>query len=247
MSEQSSNLYTSSLIGRFSKIIHERGLWYFLRKSLTVAGRAPYARTFLRFRTPGEFTFNGRAYRYFCHPYNSTWDNERAVEVPVALDIIEQHRGQRILEVGNVLSHYVSVDWDVVDKFERGGCVTCADAVTFSPDEPYDLIVTISTLEHVGFDDDIQDPELIPRAVANLRDHCLKPGGLLVVTVPLGYNPSLDEQLFSDMLGFSSVRFLLRTGRYEWRETTAGEVRGTGYGTTYIEAGAVAIAEYRKA
>jgi hypothetical protein len=246
MSEQSPNLYTSSLAGRFAKIIRERGTGYFLRKSLTVAGRALYARTFLRFRRPGEFAFRGHTYRYFCHPYNFTWDNERAVEVPVVRDIIERRRGCRILEVGNVLSHYISVDWDVVDKFERGGCVTCADAVTFHPEEPYDLIVTISTLEHVGFDDDVREPELIHLAVDNLRDNCLKPGGLLVVTVPLGYNPSLDMQLFSGSLGFTAVRFLLRTSRYEWREATADEVRGIGYGDTYIEAGAVAIAEYRK-
>lgn len=237
------NLYTSSLLGRYRKIIRERGLLFFLRSVWTVTGRLLYAWTGLRYRRQRSFLFRGFPYPYFSHRYNFAWDNERTVEVPIILRLLEEYRGKRILEVGNVLSHYLTPTWDVVDKFERAEGVLCADAVTFRPEEPYDLIIAISTLEHVGFDDTLRDPELAARAVANLRDHGLKPGGQLVVTVPVGYNPSLDEDLFQGRMGFTGTHFLLRTARYEWREAEAAEVRGKGYGHSYLEAEAVVIAE----
>ncbi|MFC1485969.1 class I SAM-dependent methyltransferase [Candidatus Latescibacterota bacterium] len=238
------HLYELSVFGRARKLVRERGFGFFVRKSWTLVGRMVYAATLLRFRKAGLFTFRGRTYRYFCHPHNFTWDNERAVEIPIALEFIEQYRGERILEVGNVLSHYVTAGWDIVDKFERGPGIVGGDAVTYRPPEPYDLIISVSTLEHVGFDDDPRDTELISRAVENLRQNCLKPGGKLMVTVPIGYNPHLDELLFSGALGFTAMWFLKRTGRYTWQEASADEVRGTGYATDYIEAGAVAVAEF---
>ncbi len=240
----SENLYTISIPGRIGKLVRERGFRFFLRKLLTVAGRVAYARTFLRFRKPASFSFRGAPYRYFCHPYNFTWDNERAVEIPIALDMLARHRGGRILEVGNVLSHYVPADWDIVDKYERGRGVIPADAVTYRPDEPYDLIISISTLEHIGFDDYPRDPSLIPQALENLVRTCLRPGGRLIATVPVGYNPNLDRMLFGGELGFSEIACLKRTGRYAWREATAEEVRGTSYAKEYIEAGAVVVAEF---
>lgn len=239
------NLYTLSILGRARKLVRERGFGFFLRKSLALAGRMAYAGTLLRFRRPGSFTFQGRAFRYYCHPYNFTWDNERAVEIPIALDLLEHYRGRRILEVGNVLSHYIHADWDIVDKYERGERVIPADASDFRPDEPYDFILSISTLEHVGFDDDPRDPSLIPQAVENLVRHCLRPGGKMTATVPIGYNPQLDEILFGEKLGCSAVRYLKRTGRHAWREASAEEVRGTGYATDFIEAGAVAVMEWK--
>lgn len=242
--ENTAHLYRFGVIDRCLNLIRERGLWFFVRKAATVAGRMLYASTLLRFRRPGTFIWRGKTFRYFCHPYNFTWDNERAVEIPIALDLIEQFRGGRVLEIGNVLSHYVTQEWDVVDKFERCEGIVCGDAVTYCPPQPADLILSISTLEHVGFDDDVRDPTLIPQAIENLRGNSLAPGGRLMATVPIGYNPDLDWRLFAGELGESAVWFLKRTARYEWREATADEVRDTGYATDYIEAGALAIIEF---
>lgn len=243
---QAGHLYSASLAARALKLARERGFGFLLRKCAAVAGRKLYAATLLRFRKPGSFPFGGKRYDYFFHPYNYTWDNERAVEIPLALEYLALHRGGRILEVGNVLSHYVRADWDIVDKFERENGVIPADAATFCPEEPYDLVISISTLEHVGFDDYPRDPALIPQAVANLTAHCLRPGGRMVVTVPVGYNPHLDRLLFEGGLGENRLRFLKRTGRYAWREASVDEVRGTGYATEFIEAGALAVVEWER-
>ena len=66
-------------------------------------------------RGRGSFTYAGRSYRLFRHGYHYTWMNERAVEIPICLDLLAGHDPARALEVGNVLSHYVPVahtDWD---------------------------------------------------------------------------------------------------------------------------------------
>ena len=53
------------------------------------------------------------------HDYHYTWLNERAVEVALALDLLERHPGASVLEVGNVLGHYVPFEHTVVDKYEQ--------------------------------------------------------------------------------------------------------------------------------
>jgi hypothetical protein len=61
-------------------------------------------------KPPGTFVFRNKEFRYI---YHLTWLNERTVEVPIALDELETHWGQEILEVGNVLHHHIQVEHDV--------------------------------------------------------------------------------------------------------------------------------------
>ncbi|MBH0190215.1 MAG: hypothetical protein HP492_00290, partial [Nitrospira sp.] len=104
------------------------------------------------------FRFGGREYDYLYHPYNRTWKNERGVEIPIFRELLLQHEGKRVLEVGNVLSHYFPIQHDVVDKYEVSPGVINKDIVGFLPQQTYHLIVSISTLEHVGWDEQPQEP-----------------------------------------------------------------------------------------
>lgn len=77
------------------------------------------------------FMLGTRQYNCCAHPYDRTWTNERAVEIPRASSIIDEYRGSRNLECRNVLSHYLPVEHDVVDKYERAyGCIN-GDIGTF--------------------------------------------------------------------------------------------------------------------
>lgn len=138
------------------------------------------------------FVFNGKKYRYFYHPHNATWENERKIEIPIILDLLKQNQGKRILEVGRVLPHYFSIPHDVLDKYEKGKDVINEDMVSFTPSQKYDLIISISTLEHVGTKELPQQPEKVIQAVENLKKY-LNPGGQIVFTVPIGENPYLDN------------------------------------------------------
>jgi len=157
-----------------------------------------------------NFTFENKKLKYFTARYNTTWSNERRVEVAIAADYLKEFANKRILEVGNVMSHYLDVKYDIVDKFEKAANVINEDILTYSPAEKYDLIISISTIEHVGWDDTEQDPQKIIN-VLNKLNNLKQEGGTLVVTAPLGYNPNLDNMLKEKMLPFKEVHYLKRT------------------------------------
>jgi SAM-dependent methyltransferase len=133
----------------------------------------------------GSFVFGGRTYRYHFHPYKHSWLTERAVEVPVARGVVEQYAFGRILEVGNVLGHYRAHSHLVVDKYEHAPGVLNRDVMDLEDLGAFDLIVAISTLEHVGQDEPERGPEKAARAALALRER-LAPGGRLLITLPLG-------------------------------------------------------------
>lgn len=174
---------------------------------------------------PSTFTFQGSSYRYFWHRYNATWRNERAVEIPVARGFLAGIPAEKVLEIGNVLSHYGPVSHQVVDKYERAEGVVNADACDFEPDRNYELILSISTLEHVGWDEEPRDPTKVLKAFDNLRA-LLAPTGKLMVTIPLGYNPPLDQMISEDKISFTMKVYLKRDQtRNTWREVNSDDVR----------------------
>lgn len=176
-------------------------------------------RLYYRMTPAPTFTFRGERYTCFRHGYNATWSNERSVEVPLGRAFVQQFAGQRILEVGNVLTHYGPVSHDVLDKYERAPGVINADVIDFRPAQKYDLIVSISTLEHVGWDE--EEPQIPERAVAafdNLRRHCLAPGGTLMATVPLNFNPHMDRFLEEGRIVFDEIAHLQRGKDGRWRQ-----------------------------
>jgi hypothetical protein len=192
------------------------------------------------------FQFRGHTYSYFCHIYNQTWRNERAVEVPIIWNIVRNCHG-RVLEVGNVLSHYYPIAHDVVDKYERAKNVLNADIANFRPQKPYDLVVSISTLEHVGWDDEPQDPEKINFALENLKMNCMAPGGMMVITCPLGYNPDLGRLLDEKRDQLGEKHFLKRAAEgNNWTETTWDDVRNAKYNYRVPCADAIVIGSFCK-
>jgi SAM-dependent methyltransferase len=190
-------------------------------------------------RSRRTFEVGGERFHYYSHPYNTTWTNERAVELPIVLAEMSKRAGARILEVGNVLAHYGISGHVVVDKYERAPGVHNLDMLDFKPDRPFDLIVSISTLEHVGFDEDVVDPDKPARALAHLRG-LLAPGGLLLMTFALGYNHTLDAQLLAGSLPITELLYLRRISRdNRWVEATADECREVGYAAPYPRGNAI--------
>src|SRR3990172_4116095 len=118
----------------FLVLINRAACWYY--------GKLGGSRTFV---------FRDKTYHYFYHTYNPTWRNERCVETPIIWSIVKRSKEANILEVGNVLSHYFDTNHDVLDKYERAPGVINEDVVEFKSNKRYDLIVSISTLEHVGW------------------------------------------------------------------------------------------------
>jgi hypothetical protein len=218
-----------------------------LRTGATVAGwGARYLAGLPRAgrRSAAGFDFGGERVPYLRHRYNRTWLNERAVEVPLALRVLAERRGGEILEVGNVLGHYGADGHTVVDRYERAAGVINVDVADFDPGERrFDLVLSISTLEHVGFDEQPPDPGKPLRAIEKLAA-MLAPGGLLWTTLPVGYNPSLDRQVREGALPFDRLTALGRTGHgMSWRESPPEAVLGAPYDHLLCSASAVLICE----
>lgn len=190
-----------------------------------------------------EFAFDGRAYRYFRHLYNVTWLNERRVEIPIMREVLREHGGGRVLEVGNVLPRYdASLVHTVVDKYEtptREG-MYAEDAETFALGAPYDLILSISTLEHVGWDEQPRDPGKIGRTLAHLKS-LLASGGRLVFTAPMGYSPPLTQWIdeHRDAVRIRGLRRI--NARNEWEEADWPDIRDLAFHAPYPFANGLAV------
>lgn len=165
-----------------------------------------------------SFSFNGKNYKYFYHWYNTTWKNERAVEIPIVREVINEYKDKKILEAGNVLSHYAPVKHDILDKYERAESIINKDIVDFQPFVRYDLIVSISTIEHVGWDEEPRNPIKVLEAIENLRG-ILASKGKIVVTFPIGSNPVLDEYVKKGTIKFFRQYHLMRISKdNRWKE-----------------------------
>lgn len=182
----------------------------------------------------GTFMFQGKRYNYLYHTYNTTWKNGRTVEVPIISELIKSYQGKRILEVGNVISHYFPIEHDVVDKYEVAEGVINQDIVDFRTPNSYDLIVSISTLEHVGFDEEEKNPTKPLRAIESMK-RCLGAGGKIAVTFPLAYNRDLDALLRRPDNPFTECYFMkLVSLDNRWLQVAWKDVRDAKYGDALI-------------
>jgi SAM-dependent methyltransferase len=149
--------------------------------------------------------------------------------VPIIWKMVEENREGRVLEVGNVLAHYFLVSHDVLDKYEGNEGVINQDVADFQTSKKYDLIVSISTLEHVGWDEFPRAPQKILCAIDNLKS-ILTPGGKIAVTIPLGYNPVLDGLLSNGKTPFTRQFFMKRVSRdNQWEEADWTDVADSKY------------------
>jgi hypothetical protein len=193
--------------------------------------------------TRRTFAFAGAEHRYATQAYNFTWMHERAVELPIALAAVAQARrdGSRILEVGHVLGHYGATGHDVVDKYERAPGVRNADVLDLDTADRYDLVVSVSTLEHVGVDDTPADPRRAVAAAQRLHE-LTAPGGRVLATVPAGYNDALVAAIRSGEAGFADVRALVRHGGgLDWREAPVAQACALAYDRLLYRARAVLV------
>lgn len=197
-------------------------------------------------RGRGTFELDGVRHRYAIHPANRTWTNERSVELPIALHALRHARGGSVLEVGNVLGHYGARGHLVVDKYEAGPGVVNADVLDVEDPAGFDLILSISTIEHVGWDEQPRAPERALRAIEHLAG-LLRPGGELLVTLPVGYNPHLDRQLAAGDLGpGAELLALRRQGRAtRWRQVPPEDVWDAPYLPLFFGATGVVVVRMR--
>ena len=182
--------------------------------------------------------FQGHRYHYFYHLYNRTVAGERIIEIPIAKKILDEYSGKNILEVGNVLPHYFPINHDVLDKYDKAQGVINEDVVSFNPGKKYDLIISVSTMEHVGYSyGEAKEPDKFLRGIKNLKK-LLAPGGKMAVTLPVFHNPKITKLIKERKTPFNKEYFLKRVSFLnEWDEVDFNEaMKSSGYDSYFANA-----------
>jgi hypothetical protein len=191
------------------------------------------------------FRYKGEELPYIYHRYNMTWASERCVEVAIGRWWAAKFPTGSVLEVGNVLSHYGPVQHQILDKFEKAPGVINKDIVNFCPRTKYELIFSISTFEHIGFDDENEGSSgtKILAAIEACRS-LLASSGTLVITIPINYNPQLDELIARERLPPNKRTFLFRRDYTDWVETDQTTALQAKYKKPFPYANAIMVAEF---
>jgi hypothetical protein len=199
------------------------------------------------FRSNDTFEFQGTTYKYFFHSYCTTWRNERTVAVPIIWNLVKRYEehNKKILEVGNVLSYYYDeVSHDILDKYEIMDGVINEDVVDYKPAKQYDLIVSIVTLENVGWSESPRESFKFLRAYENLKS-LLSPRGQLMLVVALHFNSEFDSLSRSGKICFSKQYFMKHLWRYKWQEARSEDVSHLNYDYSIPTAKAIMITQYQ--
>ena len=230
---------------RLIRSARERGALQTARSALAWASRfAAGPQVARRIRREPIFTLGDAQFAYRDSWHNWTWLNERAVEIPIAAAALAGGSKSRAVEVGAVMTHYGAHGHRVVDKYENGVEIEQIDIFDLPPEPIYDLVLSVSTLEHVGWDEPNRDAELALSAAEHLK-LLVAPGGELLVTVPVGYHPRLDAAIRSGELEFDEVLALrCHYPSMIWREVEPSTVDDAEYDSLIYRAEAVLICRW---
>ncbi len=114
------------------------------------------------------------------------------------------HDDKRMLEAGNVLSYYYRVRDDIIGRRNESERVINLEIIGFYTTKRYDLVINISTIEHIGFmRTSTCEKRLVttPKTTAGNRAFaCSKTGTF--VTIPSGY-PLWSTSYFERILKMS--------------------------------------------
>ena len=169
------------------------------------------------------------------------WRNERCVELGLGRYAVGLRKPEDVLEVGNVLPLSGVSGHTVVDKYERGPGVINEDIVDFAPGRRYGLVVSFSTVEHVGWDEEPQDPDKARVALRAMSDLAGESGQMLV-TIPIGYHRQLEGDFVSGDAPFDDVCLLVKQSRLaRWEPRPVQERTGIGYGAPYAAGNAILV------
>ena len=246
MKKEKHNKYTESRMSNYKMYIKTYGLLYVMRYGLHKSFPGAMHWIFKNFVKFSTFEFDNNELDVFFNKYRTTWANERMIEIPLFHYLVEKYCDKRILEVGNVLPHYFDVNHDVLDKYEQGENVINEDIAQYKPEINYDIIISISTFEHIGYDEDQLRPEKIFEVIEHLKN-MLNPNGKIIFSIPIAYNPYLDEFIFHNRINLNDEQYYTRKRKFnKWEKTDRQTAADSDYGNPYYCASTILIGTIKK-
>lgn len=195
--------------------------------------------------TKSKFKFRKIKLRYCFAKYDTCWATERTIEIPLIVYFLNKlnARNKPLLEIGNVLNNYTTkYQPTVVDKYELAKGVINQDIVSYRPIKKYPVAISISTLEHIGFDEIPKNSSKIIKSIQNILTNCLMRRGKLIFTMPLGYNLYLDKLIRQNKIKINEQYFFKRISiSNKWIETNKKDAFLIKYNFPYENGNAVLI------
>lgn len=222
-----------------------------------------------KFSKAPSFDFNGIKLNYFYHSYRNHRLGERSIEIPIIRHYLKKTGIRDMLEIGNVINHYYSFFQDlidskiVVDKYEKGWGIINKDIRDYFIDNKYNLIISISTFEHMDSDRG-KNPEYVKgkskfgtNAADNIFHVCnnlLNNRGLFLLTAPLSQHIEWNQTIFEtgilnkDLLNVKSIRkyYMKKINEIEWKQIDENEAIKAKYNYPLFGINAISIIEIKK-
>lgn len=164
--------------------------------------------------------------------YNNPKTNERNIELPLGFWFLEEHPLNTI-EIGEVTAMYHEAKHPVYD-------LSSADASRRK--DVFDInmtgcnVLSISTVEHVGFGDygNKPEPHLAIEAIKKIR----KEASRYLITFPVGYNIELDDDLMTSGIPY----FLMeRDADNKWYYVRHKDLTKFKYNSPYYAGNAICV------
>ena len=169
------------------------------------------------------------------------WRNERCLELALGRLALAVHTPHTVLEIGNVMPLAGAHGHTVVDKYETGAGIINEDVLTFASGRRYGLVLSISTFEHVGWDEEPRDPDKASAALSRLSG-LVEEDGALLVTIPVGDHRRLERSFVADDGPFDAVSLFVKASRLaRWEPRPPAERGNVRYGSPYANGNAVLV------
>ncbi len=181
------------------------------------------------------FCLESKTHPYFFHRFNAGWPphrcTERIVELALADDWLQHRDSRKVVEIGAVTPWY----WPrrvetIIDPADPHHLVTRRESV-FDVDLQGAQVLSISTFEHIGTGDYSLAADEQHTAVHAL-EKLFREAADFLVTLPAGWNPAVDDYVFSGRAETDRVHwyFLIRTGPWQWVQETDRMAARRSYG-----------------
>ena len=197
---------------------------------------------FYKFIRNKTFIFDGVTLNYFYHKYNVTYENERIIVIPIILYLIKKYGINTYTELGNVLSYYKLQSKSIIDKYDNSKDIIKEDITYYKPISKFKNIISISTLEHIGWDESERNYCKITPTFINIFNNVLDKNGYFIFSFPIGYNPYLDSYLNNNLEKFIEIYSFIRINKSnEWRNVKYDKTRNSKFGTPFKNANELII------
>ena len=164
------------------------------------------------------------------------WRTERGLELALAERAASRHAASETLEVGNVLAFAGIKGHTIVDKYEAGSGVLNVDIMEYQSERRFSLVISISTIEHIGWDEEPREPQKAAAALEVMA----RLGDSLLITMPVGYHRELEQSFIKGP--FDSVVLAVKTSRIgRWTRHPVSDVNDIRYGSPYAYGNGVLV------